>query len=122
MTQQAETPENTEKDVQIKWPSVASIISYLFWGALISTAAIYFDGARGFAYIIVPITIALLLKSESNISWKTSKELMITFHMVIAIYFILGFHILLMVRSIEGGDPLSESGIIYNIAMLFINK
>ncbi|OES24132.1 hypothetical protein BFV94_4515 [Alteromonas macleodii] len=80
-------------------------------GALV----LYFDGARGLAFVLLPMIFANTTISDMGMTWKHHFRLKLIATIAVTTYGIVGMSILLQVISIEQGDPIIKNGILFDI-------
>lgn len=107
---------------KIIWPSNLSIISHAAMYIVISQLVIYLDNARGMAYILIPVIIVSNLLKESNITFKHHFKTALGLYALGLAWVFVGLFTLAQIISIEEGDAMISSGIIYDITSKMVSK
>lgn len=103
------------EDVEIRWPTRASVLLHVVGFVVVSQMAVILDGARGYAYVILPVFLGMSLFHDSNITFRKHFRIKMTLCGLSAVWVVAGFFTLAQVISVEEGSPIIEDGIIYEI-------
>lgn len=103
------------KHNQIEYPKWSHSALYIFAAAVSSQIVMLLDNARGVAYIIIPILIFFQWMRKANIRWDVSKKAFIVCYALVVAYGIAAEFVLAQVISIEHGEPIINSGFIYEV-------
>lgn len=113
--------EQSQSD-KIIWPSKLSILSHAVMLVVTSQLVMYLDNARGMAYILLPVIIASNLFRVSNITFKHHLKTKIGLYALGFAWVFVGFLTLAQIISIEEGDAMISSGLIYDITSKMVSK
>lgn len=114
---------STQHDLpKIIWPTKLSVLLHIVALVAGSQLAMYLDNARGMAYILLPIILASSMLRGSQITWKHHFKTMLALYVLALTWGVVGFMTLAQIISVEDGNPIISSGLIYEITSRMANK
>lgn len=105
------------KSAAIQWPSAASVFWHIVALVVISQLVILMDNARGIAYVLLPVLLARTLLRNANLIWKHHFKVILTLWLAAVAWISVGSLLLAHIISIEAGDPIQNTGLLFEIAM-----
>lgn len=104
------------KSATIQWPSAASAFWHILALVVMSQLVMWLDQARGMAYVLLPVLLASSLLRNANLMWKHHFKVILALWLAAVAWISVGFLLLAHIISIEAGDPMQSSGLLYEIA------
>lgn len=89
---------------------------------LSALACIFLDHARGAAYFTVPVLTFLYWCTEAQITYMKTRKIKICVWALCLVYWFAGNAFLMQVISVEAGDPIIKTGLIYDVSSFMAKK